>query len=273
VFYSKGGLLVTTGRYKALPGQDANFLRAPFADLEGAINSLDPHAFSEMLGPADSVLVGAKDFRAPEGLGDVQSHFCYIVVLAPSNPSILSQYMEKFGNKAVANGPLWKWSVEPAEGRPAPMQLYATQVTDHYLLVSNSVDDLRVMTQKLRATSSGLVTPSGVREWETISQHDVWGYRRYRLGATEDKGAAGVEDVMPGTDALAFFVNPWLRTSVLWLFSSTAGTPEKINADHTLPPFHRIRGDLWQARIYLAGDKCPGQMFSVMGLFGFGIYL
>jgi len=39
----------------------------------------------------------------------------------------------------------------------------------------------------------------------------VRGYRRYRLNDAADEDAAGIADVEPGMEALAFFVSSWLR--------------------------------------------------------------
>jgi hypothetical protein len=85
VFYAKADLLSSSGGYKGLSEQSANSLRVPFADLLGALDSLGKPISDEMLHDADAVLVGAKDFRPPAGLGAVRSQLCYVLVLRSGN--------------------------------------------------------------------------------------------------------------------------------------------------------------------------------------------
>src|ERR1700686_1323982 len=73
VFYANADLLLSTGPYKQLSEQSANTLRLPFADLFGGLESLGAHASADLLSKADAVLIGARDFRPPATLGDVQS--------------------------------------------------------------------------------------------------------------------------------------------------------------------------------------------------------
>jgi hypothetical protein len=80
--------------------------------------------------------------------------------------------------------------VKPTEGQKAPVQFYATQVADSFVLVSNSLDDLRPTTQKL--ASPNLTALSSVRDWESLNQHEVWGYRSYRQSEAGNKMAAGL---------------------------------------------------------------------------------
>jgi len=85
VFYANGDLLSGSSGYRGLSQQDANTLRAPFGYLLQGLDVLGKAASNEMLGSIGAALVGAKDFRGPSGppphLGDVQSQFCYVIVL------------------------------------------------------------------------------------------------------------------------------------------------------------------------------------------------
>src|SRR5205823_5215043 len=99
VFYAKGDLLSASGGYKRLSKQDTNTVTAPFGYLLGGFDPLGKKVSAEILGNADAALVGVKDFRPPAGrtgLGDVQSRFCYVVVLE-SRKFDLSKIARKSG--------------------------------------------------------------------------------------------------------------------------------------------------------------------------------
>jgi len=149
VFYSNSDLLSASGGYKGLSQQEANLLRAPFSSLLQGIDAVGKPALNEVLGNADAVLVGAKDFRGPTGpwphLGDVQSQFCYVIVLRSGNKFDFGKVISKSAAVSSAEASRWKWSAPGAEGHPEPHQFYATQVAGSYVLISNNLDDLHQM--------------------------------------------------------------------------------------------------------------------------------
>jgi hypothetical protein len=171
---------------------------------------------------------------------------------------------------------IWKWSMEGSRDQPASTPFYATQLGLSFVLVANNIDDLKKMALDLAPNACGAQSLIKVRELEDICAHDVWGYRRYKENADEDPNsmAAATQDIMPGTRALAFFVDFKQRTGVLRLFSSTAATADNINA-HLQSPFLSPTGSqTWQATIPFHGNEDTfDQMFRVMSLFGFGAYL
>jgi hypothetical protein len=232
-------------------------------------------ASDEILRNTDAVLVGAKDFRPPAGrtgLGDVQSRFCYIVVLAGRSTFDLGKIANKSAVVSSAGTSTLKWSGEGTEGHPETHPFYATQVTQSYVLISNNLDDLHAMSAKLSA-SNAIPILSGIREWESISHHEVWGYRRYRHDE-ENKAAAGTSEVLPDAQALVFFLDLKQRAGVVRLFSPTTGTAEKIDGTRMLPPFKDAGTGTWETTIPLSGDAASGErMVRVMGLFGFGVYV
>ena len=150
---------------------------------------------------------------------------------------------------------------------------YATEVAHSYMLISNNLDDLHTVAAKLSASdiASSL---SGIRGWGSISQHEVWGYRRYRHDKEAYRDAAGTSAVAPDAQALAFFVDLNQKTGVLRLFSPTAGAADKLNATHMLPPFKTAGTGIWETAVSLLGDAASNErMGGVMGLFGFGVYV
>lgn len=184
----------------------------------------------------------------------------------------LSKVASKSGVISSVGGSAWKWSVPPSEGHPQPYTFYAAQVAGSYVLISNNADDLGAISGKLSAMNAAPKL-DGIREWATLSQHEVWGYRRYRH-TEENKTAAGTSEVTPDTQALSFFADPKQKTGVLRLFSSTAGTADKMNATGTVPSFKAAGSGVWETTIPLTGDqKTSDQMFAAMSWFGFGVYV
>lgn len=276
VFYAKGDLLSASGGYKRLSKQDTNTVSAPFAYLLGGFDPLGKKVSAEILGNVDAALVGAKDFRAPGGpppnLGGVQSRFCYVLVLGTRSTFEISKVASKSGVMSSAEASVWKWSVKGEEGHPEPYTYYAAQVATSYVLISNNLDDLRTMSTKLSA-SNAAPSLSGIRDWEALSQHEVWGYRRYRHDE-QNKTAAGTSEVTPDAEALAFFADPKQKTAVLRLFSPTASTADKMNGTGILSPFKAAGSGVWETTIPLTGDqRSSDQMFVAMSRFGFGVYV
>src|SRR4029077_11143085 len=85
--------------------------------------------------------------------------------------------------------------------------IYATQVGQSYALVSNDLKDLQTLAARLSSHDGDSQSLTGVREWSSVSRHEVWGYRRYRQTGVVDQMAAGMTDVGAGAEALAFFLD------------------------------------------------------------------
>jgi hypothetical protein len=277
VFHTNGDLLSGSGGYKGLSQQDANEFRVPFAYLLGGLDALGKPASNEILRSSGAVLAGAKDFRGPHGpwphLGAVQSQFCYVIVLQSQSTFDLGKVLSKSSAVSSAEASTWKWSAAGTEGHPEPHQFYATQVAGSYVLISNNLDDLHQVSAQLSSNDHAL-NLSGIRDWESISQHEVWGYRTYRHSEGENKDAAGTVDVTPDAQALAFFFDAKQKAGVLRLFSPTAGTADKMNGTNLLSPFKATGSGAWETIIPLTGDqKSSDQMFVAMSWFGFGIYV
>lgn len=276
VFYANGDLLSGSDGYKGLSQQDANELRAPFIYLLQGLDVLGKPVSNEILGSTDAALVGTKDFRPPggrTGLGDVQSRFCYVIVLRRGNTFDLGKVASKSAAVSPAGASIWKWSAAGTEGHPELHPFYAAQVAHSYVLISNNLDDLHQVSATLSSNDHAL-NLSGIRDWGSISQHEVWGYRTYRHSEGENKDAAGTVDVTPDAQALAFFFDAKQKAGVLRLFSPTAGTADKMNGANLLPPFKATGSGAWETTIPLTGDeKSSDQMFVVMSWFGFGAYV
>lgn len=284
VFYAKSEIVSTSKAYDGFSQFESATFHYPFSLLPGALHSLGETAFNEIFRGSEAVLVGAKDFRAPEGsdgLGQVRSQFCYVVILKGNSGVQLSKYFSKaeLPSTSAAAWPVWQWSAKLNEfGRddPRPTSLYFTEVEQSYLLVSNDLQDLQDIAGRLASSDHDVQSLSKVRDWDTITRHQFWGYRRYRHAGVINPVAAGTTGVTPGAEALTFSLDLDKRVGVIRLFSSLTdeGSAAKLNARAMLPPLKRASPGIWEAKILLSGDERSAQrMFGVMYLFGFGIYL
>jgi hypothetical protein len=139
-------------------------------------------------------------------------------------------------------------------------------------LISNSLDDVRAISPKLGSNTAPNL--SGFRDWESISQHDLWGYRRYRHNEVHDKEAAGTTVVTSTAKSLSFFADADKKTVVLRLFASDGSTAEKMNARKALPLLKSVGEGSWEATIPLSDDEASVERVLIaMWLFGFGVYL
>ena len=282
VFYSKSDLLSASQPYHQVSTQEANYLRFPFAYLSKGLDSAGKQISAEMLESAAAVFVGARDFQPPKGLGGVRSQRCYVVILGDHNAFQLQKYFHQAPQSSAAGSPVWKWSAklgEFGEGDPKPSSLYSTQIGQSYVLVSNDLSELQTTADRLSSSNQDALVLAGIREWDTVRQHDIWGYRRYRHSGITDPVAAGMSDVTPAAESLIFFVDADKKVGVLRLLASDNSTADKINsamasARSVFPPLKTSGGGASETMIPFAGDEATSErMFMVMGLFGFGIYL
>jgi hypothetical protein len=280
VFYSKADLVDGSGAYRQLSKQDADTLRVPFADFVGGLDSLRNSAPSDILSNGEAVLVGAKDFRPPAGLGSVQSNFCYVVVLRGQGGPDLHKYFSGSPAGSASGNPIWQWSAPPQEGHPAPYTFYIAQASSSYIIMSNDLRDVQDTASQLISSEKSTPTLAGIRDWVLLRSHNYWGYRHYRH--TEDASeavASGASDVTPSAQDLIFFADPKQRTGTLRLLAADATAAQKLNesmakARAALPPLKPSGIGAWEAAIsFTADQQTTDRMFDVMGLFGFAVYL
>lgn len=276
VFYVTGKLIVDGGHHARLPKQNADALRAPFAHLIGGLRAISEGAPSALFGNADAVFVGAKDFRPPSGrsgLGDVQSRFCYVIVLG-GRSSIKWNEIVSTWNPHASQGSVWEWLVPPTEGQPKRYSFYSSQVGRSFVLVSNSRDDLRAVSEKLSAIENH-PNFEGVHDWREFSRHEVWGYRAYRRTGDGFKGSGGASAVVPGAQALEFFVDLKRKAGVLRLYGSTVDVAKGLDNFRVVPPLKGTgRSGVWETLVQFSGDSASiEETLGVMGLLGFGVYV
>lgn len=284
VFYARIDIASASGAYDGFSELESSTLRQPFGLFPGALRSLGEWTANEILKGGEAVLVGAKDFRAPggsEGLGPVRSQFCYIVILKDDSGIQAQKYFSASEppSGSAAGSPVWHWSAKLNEfGRddPRPSSLYLTQVSTKYLLITNELGDLQDIAARLAPSNQGSQTLGALREWASVREHQIWGYRRYRFTGVLDPVAAATSEVTPNAEALAFFLDFDKRVAVLRLLCSATdeSAAAKIDARRVLPSFKPTGPGVWEIVMPLTGNEGSAErLFAVMDLFGFGIYL
>jgi hypothetical protein len=261
---------------------ETNNLRYPFAYLQGALGDLGSGAHVSILASSEAVLVGAKDFLPPKGLGSVRSHRCYVVVLGRQSTFELRKYFTSAPIASAAGVSVWSWEAalgEFGEADPKASTLYGSQCGQSYVLVSNDLHELVTLAERLSLSSKGIQSASVIPKWEVLSQHEEWAYRKYRRAGIVNADAAGMTDVTPSADALVFFIDSDNRSGILQLIASDKGTAEHINARFAIakvewPPLKSPGAGLWETTIPFSGDEASAdRLFVVVGLFGFPVYL
>jgi hypothetical protein len=224
--------------------------------------------------------LGAKDFLSPSGLGSVHFQYCYVVVLdSPGSFDLQTDFKQE--PVAWANGsPVWHWTAklgELGENDQRVSSFYITQSKPYYVLVSNNLSDLRTMTQQL-TSPDGTPLSIPLREWEFVTGHEVWGYRRYRQHGS-DKVPSERSVMATGAEALIFTVSAGKKVATLRMIASDQGPPDKFNADSertkaALPSLHAAVPGVWETTFPLSGDRPTAErLFELMGLFGFEVYV
>src|SRR5258708_10230866 len=275
VFYANADLLKGSAGYKELSAKNANSLHAPFSVLISGLQSLGDQVPVRAFEAADAVFVGAKDFQPPEGFGAVRSQFCFVVAFRDGNRFDFSRVAKTSSLISSVGDGIWTWETKPMEGQPGPPKFFAIQISRAYLLVSNNLATLRAIAGELTTSNhTPLQVPNGIPDWKSLSKHDLWGYRRYRLNEVHNKEAAGTTVVTSTATSLSFFADAGKKVVVLRLFASDGSTAEKMNAHMRLPPFKSVDKGSWETTIPLSDDEASvEQVLIAMWLFGFGIYL
>lgn len=183
IYCADGDLLLDLEAYRGLPKRDSNALRVPFADLLEALESpnMKPLAVEALQG-TESILVGAKGFRPPKGLGSVRSTFCYVLLLKHGSQFNVGTFFESTPTKSSGGVRIWSWSHpsrKPNEGERVAGALFVVQVKESYLVISNGIKELEEVSQGLQP-NEGAMNFERIPEWSYLNKHSVWAYRSYR---------------------------------------------------------------------------------------------
>jgi hypothetical protein len=258
-----------------------DFLVDPFWHLQKVLRALGSAVPADVLGRGEAVLVGAKDFRSPNGLGPVYSRRCYVIVLGNRSTVDLRKHLPVNAVTSAESLPIWSWKAklgEFGENDRRDSSIYAAQIGRSYVVVSNDLDELRTVIARLASPGKDSEVSSGSHDWDHVTRSEVWGYRRYRHADVVNRDAAGMAGVAVGTEALVFYLDASRKSAVLRLPASagSAATAAYLNTRNSyyMLRWRQADGETWEAPIALVGnEKATDQLFLVLGLFGFATYL
>ena len=284
IFYTNADLSTPLTPYKGLSRIAAGSLEIPFGQLPGGLDLLNKHASSEILGNADAVLMGARDFISPRGAGDAghPGLFCFIVVFGKQPTPNLEKYFTQTPSASGTPRPTWKWVADLYEREP-PVTYHAAQVGRFYLVFSNDDKELQKVAGELASSDddpSRIL--STVRDWSFVSQHEYWGYRFIRRKGLVEKDLAGLDQFMPGVEAIAFCADVKQKAGVMRLLGSQVGKHAATNlskhfAEETRDPsvsFQSEGAGVWNAAFSLSGGQVAmGKIWAIMSFFGYPIVI
>lgn len=258
----------------------AQFVGQPFGYLRIGLEAVDKQLTAKVLAESEAVLVGTKDYHAPIGLGGVRSTRCYVIVLQRDSTFKLSRYFKKVEvGLAAGSSPVWNWSAdleEFGESDPRPSGLFATQIAQSYVVVSNDLEELLKDSAHLASVDNDARVFVGIREWNDVSQHEFWGYRRYKHDKppTAMDRLFGTDQITPQAEAAVLYVDLRKGSGVFRLLSSSAddATASKMNATGRMTPLKPAGEKVWEAVFPLAEvGPFPESADWVMWLFGWGV--
>jgi hypothetical protein len=277
VFASDAALAAGIETPQGVPKNVARALSVPFALAQyGAIAALGTSAAAQIWRGTRWVLVGAADFKAPNGqsgLGDVRSRSTVVFVFKHPGEIRLEEIADKTVLKRTPDGAAWTWSA-PTEGHREPFVFVATQVSGSYLIISDSEEDCRAIASVLLRPDQSTFEPHPFNAG-AAAQSKLVGYRRYTHAET-DKVAAATTEVSDDAVSLGFVLDEPSATVLFDLSAKTPRTADQLNAERLLPPLllQNTESGRWAATIQLRNNgETMDQLFVVMSLFGFGVYL
>lgn len=244
------------------------------------LDELRPDAGRSLAELSNSLLVGAKDFRAPFGpppnLGAVRSTKCFVFTLRPGVRYDLDARLASAARvPGMPNSKTWK--ARQHEGESEPVSWFAAQAGTAYVVLANDLDELRAAVRILRG-SEPLGSPNLLDAPLLLADQSAWGHRRYRIAQTANPTAAGTDVLSPS--AIALVVVPDVRSNKVRVRlhgapGDTALVAKLNTSSSPLPAFRETEPGVWESVVALgvSRDKDGETLFSVMYLLGFGVYL
>jgi hypothetical protein len=277
VFFAKTVVLSSVGPYKGMDERSIHTLRLPFAELFQGLKLAEPPNSESLVDPSEAIMVGAKNFLPPAGLGPVRSERCYIIVLKPDHVKSLGQYFSRSTIVEREGMQIWKWSARLGEfGEDDPKRsttLYATQLGGVYALIANNIDDLLTTSKALKTAEDSPSSPTIDRS--SAIANEIWAFRKVDREVNRNMDASGLHGVSGNVAAITYFVDFEKADSVIRLLtldSEHVSTP--TIGIIALPDFH-YRGDrLWQAEVPFSWEAAhDDSSLRILDRFGFGLYL
>lgn len=246
--------------------ESLNGLRLPFVELIAGLTMLSQTAEDDFNNATNAMLVGAKDFRAPEGLGLVSSQKCYIGILADGLPGALASDMSKAAVASIEGQKVWTWSMPPYEGHPRSTPFYAAQVGNYYFVMGNNREEFMAIVHALSSPDTASFLLSNAFDWDNFSKHQYWACRLIRRGGVIDPEGAALTRLNSDAVAISFSADISKREAVIRVLSSD---PDMKSAPRVLPGpqlqrFHQKPGRIWEATVSLTQDRAGSEAMAAL---------
>jgi hypothetical protein len=248
-------------------------LRLPFIQLLIGLHFLGPDALTKLNTNYSGVLVGAKGFKPPEGLGMFSSQDCYIGLLRPGGKSIVEAYLNQSGSQTIDGQKVWTWTAPPYEGYPYTTTYYIADIEHSYFVMGN---DLTAFRATMRQLSQGTEDDSKISDPDALSDKAYWAYRSLRWNKVKhDTDTAGPASQMT-TVVMKFTADFGTMTGQL---EADSTDPDLKNDPKQLPAsqifnYQRKAPGIWLATVPIAADpNSTTALYTVASVFGFGVVL
>jgi hypothetical protein len=274
VAYTKTAFLSSSEPHGVADVDSESHLRLPFLALLGSLRYLGKTTETGIEESYSSVVVGAREFISPQGLGMVNSSTCYIGILRSGAQPNIASYFRQATYESIEGRQVWTWSVPPYEGYPKPTTFYAAQIEDSYFVLSNNLQDFQAVTTSLTASEHATAAFMGVPGWNAFSTQDYWLYRSIRRSGAVDPNAAGTSLLAPDVSAIIFFADAGKRQGTVRVLSSdtTMKTKPNVLPDSELSRLQPQGAGVWQASLPLGADEPSfDTMFHLFYFLGYGV--
>jgi hypothetical protein len=280
VLYAQADFLSSSPHFYGMEKASADSFRLPFAELLEGLKRAGGNDSNNLVKNSDAVLLGAKEFRPPAGLGGVHSRRCYVLLLGHNNNRDLSEYFRQAATESIAGVQVWEWSAQLGEfgeeDPTRPTTFYAAQIDGSYLLVANNRDDLQTAVSGLTTPENSRAILAGIPDWDIVSRHKIWGYRHLGDSRALKTEAEGMSLLTINAKTLMFFVDTDEKDCVIRIVSSDMGRNSALTelAAKMLPPFRHQGNGIWEVRFpFLENEEGHERLFLLSYLFGFGAYV
>lgn len=247
-------------------------LRLPFIQLLVGLHPLGPDALTTLNTNYSGVLVGAKGFKPPEGLGMFSSQDCYIGLLRPGKHSIIETDLNQSGSQTIDGQKVWTWTAPPFDGYPHTTTYYMADIEHSYFVMGN---DLTAFRATMRQLSQGTEDDSKISDPDALTDKAYWAYRAIRYNkVTHDIDPTGTAP-QTVTVVMKFTADFGTMTGQLEADTSDAAlqtNPKDLPGDAF--NYQRKAPGIWVATISIAKDpKSTTALYTVAAVFGFGVVL
>jgi hypothetical protein len=244
-------------------------LRLPFVQLIGGLRIIGPNSMTDLRQNYSGVLVGAKDFAPPDGIGMVSSQECYVGILRPNGRSIIESDFRSSMYESIDGNHVWTWSAPPYEGYPRSTTFYIAEIENTYFVMANNLAEFRETVRKLRTVNSE--GESKVGDLKQPIDDDYWIHRSIR-----DTDATVPAQHTPNAVVMRFVADVATMKGHIEVDSSDSSFKANLKG---LPASEVVHYEpagngIWQATIPLSKDPATTTaLFRVFSFFGFGVVL